>query len=53
MRLSIMMVLSEHDMLQHTHQYGFYYFLPIARFSEKKEIGKVGVPSSTGSPFRI
>ena len=31
-------------MLQHTHQYGFYYFLPIASFSEKIEIAKVGVP---------
>lgn len=38
-----MMVLSEHDMLQHTHRHRFHYYLPIASFSEKIEIGKVGV----------
>lgn len=31
-------------LLQHTHHYGFYYFLPIAVFSKIIKIAKVGVP---------
>jgi len=31
-------------LLQHTDRYRFHYFLPIADFSEKIEIAKVGVP---------
>jgi hypothetical protein len=47
----MVMVFREHNMLQHTTQYEFYYFLRIASFSEKIEIGKVGVPFSPGSQF--